>query len=284
MPDLDALLRRVGLRAAPPASRAGLHAVHRAFVSRVPYEALAIQLGEAGPLEVEPVAARLLHGGRGGYCFELNAVLGWMLDRLGFDVRRHEAVVGLDRRDEPAPTNHLALVVHLDGERWLADAGLGEGPLDPLPLVPGVHRIPSTSPLEWTVQAEPGGGWWLRQHPYGSIAGFRMAAPDVDLAAFEPHHHRLSATPESSFVRTLIVQRPYEDRIVSLRARTLSVDGPGRRERRLLRDAGELGDVLERDFAIDPRALGPGRLERLWAQARDQHEQWSAARQEASSS
>ena len=51
-----------------------------------------------------------------------------------------------------------------------------------------------------------------------------------------PHHERLSTSPDSGFVQTLLVQHPYPDRIVTLRARTWFVDGPGLRERRVLAD------------------------------------------------
>jgi N-hydroxyarylamine O-acetyltransferase len=278
VPDLDALLDRIGLDAPPPATLDGLRTLHRAYLTRVPYESLAIQLGEIEALDVDRVAERLLSGGRGGYCFELNGVLGWMLEALGFSIERHEAVVGDREPEVPVPTNHLALVVALDGERWLADAGLGEGPVDPLPLVGGVHESPPPSPLAWSLELEPDGNWWIGQHAWCSYAGFRMSAPVVELSAFDPHHERLSTSPESNFVRTLVVQRPYADRVVSLRSRTLSVDGPGLAERRLLSEPDELADVLLDEFAIDPTVLGPARLERLWERACVQHDAWLATR------
>jgi N-hydroxyarylamine O-acetyltransferase len=277
VPELDALLDRIGLAGPPPPTLDGLRTLHRAYVTRIPYEALAVQLGESGALDVDLVTERLLSGGRGGYCFELNAVLAWMLEQVGFEVERHEGVAGVDR-DTPAPTNHLALVVPLGEQRWLADAGLGEGPIEPLPIAPGRHPAAASSPLEWTIEAQPDGGWWFAEHPFGSMPGFRMAAPVVELSAFDPHHRRLSTEPDSNFVRTLIVQRPYDDRIETLRSRTLSVDGPGRRERRVLTDIDELAAALDETFGIDPDGLGAARLERLWAQACAQHEAWAAAR------
>ncbi len=90
---------------------------------------------------------------------------------------------------------------------------------------------------------------------------------------FQPHHHRLCTDPESSFVQTLVVQRALTDRIVTLRSRTLSVDGPRRRERRILADAAAFAATLRDTFALDPDAPGPQRIPRLWAQAERQHEQ-----------
>ncbi len=93
----------------------------------------------------------------------------------------------------------------------------------------------------------------------GSVSGFRLRPRAVSVAAFAPHHRRLSTDPESPFVRTLVVQRPYEDRIVTLRSRTLSVRGPAVDSSRVL-GADEFGLTLD-----------GARVERLWALAEAQH-------------
>ncbi|WP_205699575.1 arylamine N-acetyltransferase [Conexibacter sp. SYSU D00693] len=275
--DVDALLRRVGLAERPPATVEGLRTLHRAFVASVPYEDLAIQLGETGPLEVGVVARRLLHGGRGGYCFELNGVLATLLEAVGLQVWRHEAVVGARGERGVTPTNHLALVVEAEGRRWLAEAGLGEGWLDPLELVEG--REHGRGGLWWDVAREADGGWWVGQHPWGSTAGVSVGPDAVGLGAFAPHHERLSCSADSSFVRTLVVQRPQDDRVVTLRARTLGAKGPAVDERRVLVDVDDLAATLRDAFGIDPAALGPARLGRLWDAACAQHEAWLAEQQ-----
>lgn len=261
---LDDLLRRIGLDSAPAADVAGLHAVHRAYLEQVPYEDIAVQLRESGPLDEAALAARILSG-RGGYCFELNTVLAAILRELGFAVSYHQGVVGGE-----GPTNHMVLVVDLGGERWIADAGLGEGFIDPLPLRERRHR--GRGPFAWTLEREPAGTWWMTQHEWGSVSGFRMSAEPSPLAAFAPHHRRLSTDPASSFVQTLVVQKPTDDRIVTLRARTLSQKGPEVDSRRVI-ERGELGDVLRGVFGI---TLDAGRLQRLWTLAAAQHEAFQA--------
>ena len=119
----------------------------------------------------------------------------------------------------------MVLVVDLGGEPWIADAGLGEGFLDPLPLVPGPHDF---GPFRWTVELEACGTWWVASHDWCSFPGFRMDEEASPVSAFEPHHRRLATDPESPFVKTLVVQRPRVNRIDTLRARTLSVVGPDR--------------------------------------------------------
>ncbi len=267
----ERLLRRLGLADTPTADATGLRGVHRAFVSQIPYENIAVQLGESDELDPAALVQRLLHGGRGGYCFEMNTVLHALLTTLGFAVERRQAIVGpRDSQARGEPVNHMALVVHTpDDGPFIADAGWGEGPLDPLSLAEGAV---TSGVFERTIERD-GDGWWLSQHKFGSTPGFRLDDSPASLADFAPHHLRLSASPDSAFVRGLIVQRPFDDRIVTLRSRTLFVDGPRVYERRVLADRAELAAVLEGQFGIDAAALGPDRLERLWQKAAQQHDE-----------
>jgi hypothetical protein len=77
-------------------------------------------------------------------------------------------------------------------------------------------------------------------------------------------------------VQTLVVQRPCDDRIVTLRSRTLSVDGPGMRERDVLPDAAAWATALHDEFGVDPAVLGEERMARLWGLASSQHEAFVA--------
>jgi N-hydroxyarylamine O-acetyltransferase len=266
--DVEALLTRIGLDARPAPTIEGLRRVHRAYVGSVPYEDLAVQLGESAPLDVAALTARVVSG-RGGYCFEVNGVLAALLRSLGFAVTMHESIV--DERDSGAPTNHLALSVEAEGRTFLAEAGWGEGWIEPIPLEPGSHTV---GPFTWTVSSVPG-GWWIDQHEWGSTPGFFIRASPAVYDDFQAHHRRLSTDPESHFVQTLVVQQPHADRIVTLRARTLSVVGPDISSRYVAVDAGDFAAILSREFGI---VLDAARLDRLWTQACAQHERWLASR------
>ncbi len=213
---------------------------------------------------------RVLNGGRGGYCFEANTVLGTLLESLGFTVERRQGIVAeRDAHRRGELTNHMALVARTPaGQSFVADAGLGEGPLEPLPLAPGTFTSGS---FQFTIERD-GEGWWVAQHSFGSIPGFWFSDAPAAMADFEPHHQRLSTAPDSSFVQTLVVQRPFDDHILTLRARTLFRDGPGGRERRVIDNAAALAAGLKENFGIDPAVLGEARLSRLWSQAESQHQ------------
>jgi N-hydroxyarylamine O-acetyltransferase len=239
----------------------------------VPYENLAVQLRESAPLETASLLQRVLRGGRGGYCFENNTVLHALLTSLGFDVERRQGVVG-ERGDHAIhETNHMVLVVALGTDRLIADAGLGQGSLEPMELAEGTRN---PGPFAFELERQQA-GWWCASHPFSSFAGFWFSDAPARLEDFQPHHLRLSTSPESAFVQTLVVQRMLPDRILSLRARTLAVDGPGVRDRHLLGHADEFAAVLTDQFRIDADALGPERLRRLWALAEAQHDSYLRA-------
>ena len=181
---LDALLARIGLDGPPAADVEGLRLLHRAYLEHVPYEDIAVQLGETGTLDETALAARVLRDGRGGYCFELNTVLAALLRAVGFSVTHHQAVVGGE-----GPTNHMVLLVESDGERWIADAGLGEGFGAAAAARGHVRRA---GPSRYTLTLEPDGTWWMGQHEWSSFSGFRMQADSCAVADFEPHHRRLA--------------------------------------------------------------------------------------------
>ena len=100
-------------------------------------------------------------------------------------------------------------------------------------------------------------------------------------AGTSPSHppERLATDPDSSFVRTLVVQRPSADRVTTLRARTLSVVGPDLDVPNVVVSSeDELATTLEDVFGIDPAALGAERTSRLWTAACAQHEAFLARR------
>ncbi len=265
--DTDAYLERINYGGTLEPTAETLRRLHVAHLHAVPFENLSIHAGETIVLDDGALFEKVVARRRGGFCYELNGLFAALLRALGFEVTHHLAVVGGE-----GPVNHMALLVTLDGERWLADAGLGEGFLDPLPLREGSHAI---GPLTYTLTREDASTWWMGQHPWGSVSGFRMTEAESVVADFEPHHRRLATDPASSFVRTLVVQQPREDRIVTLRSRTLSRVGPTVDEKHVVADRDEFAATLTDVFGI---ALRGERLSRLWALAAAQHDAFVASR------
>lgn len=136
MLNIKDFLARIGLAGAEPAcTPAFLAKVQEACVLSIPYENLDILAGKPLSLDVDDVYKKVVGSHRGGYCFELNALLHYILTDMGFAVRSCFARV---LREEPEVPfrRHRILIVSLDGCEYLVDIGFGNtAPRLPLKLV-----------------------------------------------------------------------------------------------------------------------------------------------------
>jgi N-hydroxyarylamine O-acetyltransferase len=273
--DVDGYLDRIGVRRPPVPTTQALHAVHRAHVSRVPYENLLIQLIQLGrPADLDPATTvRRIVAGGGGYCFELNGALATLLAALGFEVSRHEGRVWHDAPDTTAPVNHMPLTVRCaDGSRWFVEAGMSDAVAAPLPLVEGEHR---QGPFAYRLQRTEAGGWRFHHDPGGCFTGMDFTTTGEPTAGvFDRSHAHLSASPESPFVRALVVARRDDVGADVLRGRVLwRWDAAGRRSR-TLDNAESWYATLATTFGLPVEDLDAIDRDRLWRKVCVAHDAW----------
>ncbi|PTD99939.1 arylamine N-acetyltransferase family protein [Pandoraea apista] len=124
--DPESYFRRIGYTGPREATLDVLRAVHSLHPLAIPFENLDPIRGRPVSVELPAIIAKLLDGGRGGYCFEQNALFANALRHLGFAVTPLIGRVAWGRSfDVEAPLTHMLLRVDLDGEAWLADVGFG---------------------------------------------------------------------------------------------------------------------------------------------------------------
>ncbi|MFZ3499436.1 arylamine N-acetyltransferase family protein [Streptomyces sp. 5.8] len=279
-----AYLRRLGIEEPGAPSVEGLFALQRAHLERVPYENVDIQLGRAPGIDPE-LSARRFAAGRGGYCFHLNGAFAALLDHLGYEVNRHVGGVYKESQSEDAAQgvsgDHLALTVRVPGaggSSFYVDAGLGDGPYEPLPLREGSYR---QGAFTYSLERLPAVGW-LYRHPGSSapLANFRAEpAGPAAAAGFEAEHVRLSTSADSGFVRTFAALRRDADGIDALRGRVLSRIDPVRgNTERVLDGPEEFYAALEGVFGRALDDLTPTDRAALWTRVERAHESWAAAR------
>ncbi|MCJ8519428.1 N-hydroxyarylamine O-acetyltransferase [Pseudorhizobium tarimense] len=168
--DIDQYTQRIGLSSCET-TEAGLFALQRAQLATIAFEDIDAYLGRVPSLEPERIWSKLVTGGRGGYCFELNWLFGEALKHLGFAVR---PILGRVRMGAPVGgiRAHLAWIVTIDGQDWLADAGFGgPGPRDPVRLQQGVLTSGGT---EFRLRQDEESGEWVLEwrNPDGWFALF----------------------------------------------------------------------------------------------------------------
>lgn len=257
--NVDRYLSRLGLSRAAVAGpgRDALARLQRAHVTTVPFENLAITGppegggGEGVSLDLDHLYGKLVERKRGGFCYELNGLFGWLLAELGFDAHRAPAMV-LDGEGEAGPpANHHTTVVALD-RRYVVDVGVA---------VPTIRR---PLPLDGTVREDEAGVAWRvaeSDRPDADyVTQFRQPGDDwenryvfrdraVGLDHFAVTCEYLATAPESPFTgrpfATIATERGHK----KLTPETLTViEGQETREESV--HPGDWHDVLEREFGL----------------------------------
>ncbi len=220
--NLQSYLDRIGFRGQPRPDLDTLTRVHRAHVECIPYENFDVQFGRT--ITRDPAAAfeKLVERRRGGWCYEMNGLLGWALDEIGFKVTRMAGGVMRVERGDAAIGNHLILRVDLD-RPYLADVGFGDGLIEPIPLQAGTVRQRHFSfSLE---EFEP--GWWrFHDNALARATSFDFQLAPADPALLDERCAFLQTSPESGFVLNAVVQRHLPDgRFAMMRGKVLTFVG-----------------------------------------------------------
>jgi len=108
--------------------------LQRAHLHNIPFESLDIYLGNRIRLDLERVYDKVVQKRRGGFCYELNALFGWLLENIGFQVTQLSGRV-MNGQKLGREFAHMLLMVDLQGI-WITDVGFGDSFVDPLKLEP----------------------------------------------------------------------------------------------------------------------------------------------------
>jgi N-hydroxyarylamine O-acetyltransferase len=239
-----------------------LNAIVSAHVRTIPFENLAVLLGEPISIAIDDVTEKLVHRRSGGYCFEHNTLLLHVLDELGFSVT---ALSARSRYQWPEryslPRTHMCLRVDLGGRTFLVDGGFGGlSPTAALEIVADVEQQTPHEPRRFVCeghwkgltlrgpdaailhQAHLGDGWH-------NLYEFTLEPmPPVDR---EMGNWYTSCHPNSHFRSKLMVARATDDGRLTLGNRELTRRRRnGSTETRILRTHDELSLVLWQEFGI----------------------------------
>ncbi|WP_130835010.1 arylamine N-acetyltransferase family protein [[Erwinia] mediterraneensis] len=122
---LPAYFARIGYQGAPQPDLATLRQLHLHHSCAIPFENLDVLLERPIVLDDDAVFTKLVSAGRGGYCYEQNALFSRALETIGFEVQPLAARVMLMQPETMPPRTHRLLCVTLEKERWIADVGFG---------------------------------------------------------------------------------------------------------------------------------------------------------------
>ncbi|HEY0624151.1 arylamine N-acetyltransferase [Sphingomonas sp.] len=249
--DIDAYFARIGWSGPVAPDRATLNAIAAHHPAAIPFENLDPYLDRPVDLTPEALVAKLVRGGRGGYCFEQNGLLRLVLEEIGFAVTplSGRVVWNLDPETVTART-HMVLRVDLAEGPVLIDSGFGSAvPTAALDLIPDIEQATPHEPFrfvrrgeEWRAQIRIGEDWRttyrLDQTPQHEI--------DYAVANWYTSTH-----PSSHFRHGLTLARALPGRRISLRGAEFAThSSDGTTERRSLTDSEQIVSIIEREFGI----------------------------------
>lgn len=221
---LDGYLALLGIERQPP-SLDYLRRLTRAHVLRVPFANVTsiLRRASAGDAPVPPLERSAALGAwtdrrGGGVCFEVTDMFGTLLSALGFPAHPVLATISF-------PGSHQGVVVNVDGQRYLVDAGNGAPFFEPIPVFDPHPLVISQAGLSYRFHPKPDtADCWVQDRlidgAWQPFCTYDLAAA-TDAArqsAYERHHLR----GHSWVVDELRVVRCTDAEVWTLRAGALT--------------------------------------------------------------
>jgi N-hydroxyarylamine O-acetyltransferase len=261
---------RLGRSRKPAADERTLSTLQQAHLDAFAYSNLDIMLGDVS-FDLPGYHSQLMSSRHGGLCYQLNYSFARVLRAAGFDVDYLWATVSKERGRPGYPAgNHMGLLVTLGERKWLADAGLGDGPRQPVPLVPGPVQ---QGPFRYEVTEEPA-TWTLVHDRRGAFAEVVFAKSPVQAEAFRGPFDEQMTSPGSGYLRTLAVIKRCEDEVHLLRGRVYEVRGEQCPPARVVASQQEWRELLDARFGVYLGNVGERQQNELWDKVCASHECW----------
>jgi arylamine N-acetyltransferase len=258
--DLTGYLDRINYRGTLDPSLEVLRHLITAHTQSIPFENLDPLLGvPVDDLSPEALVEKLVHRRRGGYCYEHNGLMGYVLAELGFRVRRLAArVVWMLPPDSSLPAQtHTALAVTFAGSHgpFLVDVGFGgQTPTSPIRFETGGAQRTTREPYRLE---DRGDGLVLQarvRDQWQSLYEFTpRTAPMIDLKVGSWF---VSTHPSSHFVTNLVAATIADDARLNLADGNLTMHRADGTEKILLDDAAAVVDALSDRFGINVADVG----------------------------
>jgi N-hydroxyarylamine O-acetyltransferase len=262
---LSDYLQRIRFEGSARPNLATLKAIHRAHQLAIPFENLDVLLRRPVVLDLAANYDKIVRQRRGGWCYEMNGVMGWALQEIGFEVLRMSAGVMRVQAGDAQLGNHLCLLARLE-EPYLVDVGFGGSLAEPFPLK-AAERMDCPYRLGLS---ELGDGYWRfaeTAHGDNDAFSFDFRVAPADEALLARQCQFLQTDRASPFTQNLVVQRRTADTHLSLRGRVLATVHATRIDKKLLNSADELITVLRDSFDLNlPEAAA------LWPSVCARHE------------
>lgn len=243
-------LRRIGCSGSAEPTLDFMNELQQCHIYTVPYENIDIMLHKPLSMEMDAIYTKVVDCHRGGYCFELNGLFGWLLGQLGFKVTEYTARFLLNESNIPM-RRHRVNVADLEGERYLCDVGVGiEVPRQAVKLVNGLEQeiCGTIYRMDW----EDFYGWVLNENYKGEwrrIHSFTLE-PQLPIDFVMPSFY-CEKHPDSIFNRAPMLSIKTPEGRITLDGNLFKIFTPNGIEQFIADSTEVMSDRLKLLFGLD---------------------------------
>ena len=246
---LDGYFDRIGWHPNGESRFEQMNTVHMRHVMSIPFENLDAYMKKPVSLNPVDIYNKLVLQKRGGYCFEMNALLFLAMQAMGFEIKPYAARV-CRARTGYSGFSHRVNIVSLEGSRYILDVGFGgTGFLTPVLLEENLiqeqrlntYRLVRSDKVDFAVQC-------MRDGVFSDMIGFNdRPAVDED---FEIGNYFTSTHPRSFFTGNIVCMIVGECGRYSLLNDSLTIT-EGSLSKQIMISRDELPGVLRTYFKME---------------------------------
>lgn len=248
--NLQAYLDRIEYTGTTEPTFATLVQLHRHHLFHIPFENLNIHIPRRIVLDDTLLFEKIVNEKRGGFCFEQNGLFHAVLKHLGFDVTRLEANVH-NEGEYGIPMNHMALMVTIEGVRYLADVGFGASFLEPLEI--DNPNVQVHDNMEFKIVLE-GDTAYYHNRIIGRDAmdiGYRFFFEPYTLADYAEACEYMQTSSKTHFTQKRVCSRWSEQgRLTLSDAKFVTTTWAGERTEMPVKDDDHFHELLREHFGI----------------------------------
>lgn len=247
---LQAYFDRIGYSGGTEPNYETFRNLHIAHTMTVPFENLDIFLGKDIKIDIDSLYNKIVLGKRGGYCFEMNTLFGYVLRQLGFEVHDLLGRVFVNEDTAFALLHHVLLVT-IGEKRYLADVGFGgNGLIAPILLEDGT--VDKQFNDTFKIVYKPERGYILQfliNNEFRNSYTFTLT-PYMPVDYLAPNYF-CSHYPESLFTRQKMCTIPTKEGRIIMSDMEFKIRTPGGTERFEAATPDEFNALIKKYFGIE---------------------------------
>ncbi|WP_442597166.1 arylamine N-acetyltransferase family protein [Neobacillus sp. D3-1R] len=201
--EIDQYLERIKMTGEIKPDFNSLQKIQEHHILAVPFENIDIANNKPIILDIETLFEKIVRSKRGGYCYELNGLLAWFLDNVGFTSTILSGKVSRDNGTFGPEFDHMLILVELE-KKYIVDVGFGNFARSPLPLsgevvtdISGMYRIASNQSSDVYYFQKIIAGQW--------VSGYEFTLEPRQMQDFNEMNVYQQTSVNSHFTQNLIV-------------------------------------------------------------------------------